>query len=280
VLLPAGPGPWQNIRVTAGPPRLYVEHPVCEELSPVVDCLWTSGAAQIRGGVEYPILPDGCVDIVFRFRRRAGRVDWLGSSLLEEAIVVGPMTRALWMAPDPRDEWMGVRFRPGRAYQFVRVALERLVDLKPAVADVLIGRNVTRLERAAEAHSLGQRLNGLSRAILEMNLGEQTPPTPVLDALNAIQAAGGGLRVDRLCRDIGISRQHLSREFGKHVGLSPKTLCRILRFRRVLRRMRRQATPDWADLAAELGYYDQAHLISDFSQLCGKTPERYRRQAQ
>jgi AraC-like DNA-binding protein len=52
-----------------------------------------------------------------------------------------------------------------------------------------------------------------------------------------------------------------------------KTLARILRFRRA----RAPEAPRWADVAADLGYYDQAQLIADFGEFSGTTPQRYRR---
>jgi methylphosphotriester-DNA--protein-cysteine methyltransferase len=53
--------------------------------------------------------------------------------------------------------------------------------------------------------------------------------------------------------------------------VSPKTLARVVRFERLLCAARR-GRRDWASLAADLGYFDQAHLIADFRELAGTTP--------
>ena len=110
---------------------------------------------------------------------------------------------------------------------------------------------------------------------LRMSAGEFKTPSWVVYGLDRIEATGGELRIEDLCSDIGISRQHLGREFARHVGLSPKSLSRILRFRRVTGRIRRATGLNWADLAVELGYYDQAHLIAEFSRFSGISPRRY-----
>ncbi len=268
---------WHNIRVTARS-RSYLEYPVCEELRPHVDCLWSSGDARPPAGVSYPILPDGCVDIVFRFRTSAKWVDPLGPrASLEELLIVGPMTRALWMAQDPTQAWMGARFRPGCAYSFLKTQLSALMDLRPAADQLLNGRTVAALRRTGEMCSMTDRLRLLEEALLAMKRREETAPDHVVHGLQWIEAAGGAARIEDLCSDFGISRQHLSREFAKHVGLSPKALSRILRFREVMRRVRHEAAPNWADLAVELGYYDQAHLIAEFSGFSGISPTRYHR---
>jgi AraC-like DNA-binding protein len=62
----------------------------------------------------------------------------------------------------------------------------------------------------------------------------------------------------------------LERRFLQDVGVSPKVLCRILRFQQVFRVV--EADPTWANVAVECGYYDQAHLIRDFRQFAEKTP--------
>ncbi|HUP61023.1 MAG TPA: AraC family transcriptional regulator [Thermoanaerobaculia bacterium] len=78
----------------------------------------------------------------------------------------------------------------------------------------------------------------------------------------------GADRVDAIARELGISRQHLARQFQHHVGVSPKTFARVMRFRRLLA----SGEGDWAGLAARHGYYDQSHLIADFRELAGTTP--------
>jgi methylphosphotriester-DNA--protein-cysteine methyltransferase len=63
-------------------------------------------------------------------------------------------------------------------------------------------------------------------------------------------------------------------EFGEQVGLSPRTLARILRMRRLLQVIDVYGSVGWAD-KAELGWFDQAHLIRDFKRHTGVTPSQY-----
>jgi AraC-like DNA-binding protein len=82
---------------------------------------------------------------------------------------------------------------------------------------------------------------------------------------------GGQISIDRLVADAGISNRQLERRFLCEVGLSPKQLCRILRFQQIFRALNgNDAT--WAAVALDCGYYDQAHLIRDFRQFSGVTP--------
>ena len=74
---------------------------------------------------------------------------------------------------------------------------------------------------------------------------------------------------------LGVSHGHLDRQFTEQVGLSPRTLARILRMRRLLDHIDVYETVAWADLAAELGWFDQSHLIRDFQRHTGVTPAEY-----
>ena len=74
---------------------------------------------------------------------------------------------------------------------------------------------------------------------------------------------------------LGVSHGHLDRQFTEQVGLSPRTLARILRMRRLLEEIDVHGSVGWAGKAAELGWSDQAHLIRDFKRHTGVTPSQY-----
>jgi AraC-like DNA-binding protein len=81
--------------------------------------------------------------------------------------------------------------------------------------------------------------------------------------------------VTDIAAELGVSHGHLDRQFTEQVGLSPRTLARILRMRRLLEDIDVHGPVGWADKAAELGWSDQGHLIRDFKRHTGVTPARY-----
>ena len=81
--------------------------------------------------------------------------------------------------------------------------------------------------------------------------------------------------VTDIATELGVSHGHLDRQFTEQVGLSPRTLARILRMRRLLEAIDVHGLVGWADKAAELGWSDQAHLIRDFKRHTGVTPSQY-----
>ena len=85
--------------------------------------------------------------------------------------------------------------------------------------------------------------------------------------------ARGGCGVAELAAETGWSDRHLRARFREETGLSPKAAARVIRFdwarRRLLRRVVSGAPQALADLAADCGYYDQAHLAREFRDLAG-----------
>jgi len=176
---------------------------------------------------------------------------------------------------------------PGRA-RVVQVDLEPLAaralfglplrELAHLVVplDALLGADAERLaERLADAASPAERFAILDRVLLD-RLARATPPRPdVARAWDRLVATGGTVPVEALARELGCSRRHLAARFGEEVGLSPKRVARLLRFRRAHALLTARPHTALAALAADCGYADQAHLTREFRALAGTTPAAY-----
>jgi AraC-like DNA-binding protein len=92
--------------------------------------------------------------------------------------------------------------------------------------------------------------------------------------------AGGTIRVSELAAGTGWSGRHLTSRFRAEIGLTPKGAARVIRFdraRTLLVRRLSAAEGDYllADLAADCGYFDQAHLAREFRALAGCPPSQW-----
>ncbi|MEV4535033.1 helix-turn-helix domain-containing protein [Asanoa sp. NPDC049518] len=116
-------------------------------------------------------------------------------------------------------------------------------------------------------------------ALLDRTFGARLADTPEPDrrlagAWRRLRLSGGAIPVDQLAALTGWSRRHLAAVFRRELGLPPKVLARLVRFERAYGLAGRAAEEGWASVAAEAGYYDQAHLIRDFRTFTGSTPTR------
>jgi AraC-like DNA-binding protein len=114
--------------------------------------------------------------------------------------------------------------------------------------------------------------------VLDAAIAERLLATQGMHARAAVQlalAAADKLtraNVSTVAAELGVSERHLRRSFLEAVGVSPKAFAKLARFHRALGAARREADAGWAGIAAAAGYYDQAHLISEFRAIAGVTP--------
>lgn len=192
----------------------------------------------------------------------------------EHGFIVGPHDRPAINEPTGETHAVGIVASP--------VGCEAVFGIRPSR---LRGRVVDLTEVWAPAEQLRQ-------ALLESRL----PATGMLDAVEAALTASIGpvpqaadrceeavamLEADparpisEVAATLGLSHGHLDREFTRIVGLSPRSLARIVRMRQLLTELDVLRPIDWAELAVGGGWYDQAHLIRDFKHYTGSTPSRY-----
>ncbi|MFJ6672022.1 helix-turn-helix domain-containing protein [Actinosynnema sp. NPDC091369] len=172
----------------------------------------------------------------------------------EGAYVVGPRDRARYRVGG--DAWRTVvRLAPGRAQAVLDVSVDELVDRAVPLSEVW-GRPVG--DEAA-----------LRSALLRRVATADPKRSDLVHAAARLLRAHG---VAETARALSVSERHLRTLFTRAVGLSPKQFARVDRVRRVVAR---GARGGWARLAAELGYYDQAHLSREFRATMGVPPGAY-----
>jgi AraC-like DNA-binding protein len=166
-----------------------------------------------------------------------------------------------------------VRLAPAGAFRLVP-ALPELVD-RAADGDAALPALAARLRPAAEAMEETGDVAPLENA-LRAALAAARGVDPRLARASALLAGDSAGGVDAVARAVGLTPRHLGRLFERSLGVSPKLLARIARFRRAFALGMRGRRGDWAAIAATAGYADQSHLSREFRALGGAPPERLR----
>jgi len=120
------------------------------------------------------------------------------------------------------------------------------------------------------------RMIGWAEALLRSVLPDRDPLAEQVAALVSRITDDPGLRrVDQLSAESGMTARTLQRLFADYVGVSPKWVMRRARLHEAAERADSGEPVDWACLASDLGYADQAHLTRDFTVTIGVPPSRY-----
>lgn len=206
-------------------------------------------------------IPDGRTALLFRELEGARE----GS-----AYVAGPRTRATFKRKTGLARTVILRFKPGWSVALLGVPASELTDRIAPLEDMW-GRAGRELGAALlAARSRADVLDRVARA-LSLRAGRSLATSSGQLARRAVHLLEDGeVRVERVADRLGVTARHLRRAFLEHVGVGPKEFARTVRLQRALRMA--ATSCDWARIAADSGYYDQAHLIADFRQLVGRTP--------
>jgi AraC-like DNA-binding protein len=162
----------------------------------------------------------------------------------------------------------GVAFRPGSFRPFlgrpVSTITNRSVDAREVFPGDLPGPvDVATVEAFLRAHLPVRDAKSLSAAEHAVDVVARIAATPEIT------------RVEALAHDLGTSVRGLQRLFAEHVGIGPKRVIRRYRLHEVTEQLARGARVAWGEVAADLGYADQAHLTRDFKEMFGETPTWY-----
>jgi AraC-like DNA-binding protein len=164
-----------------------------------------------------------------------------------------------------------VNFTPLGARRFFGLPMSKLRDRMVGLDDALGFDGMALRERLGEASDWHARFD-IAEGFIAGRLAEANALSPEIAwAYRTVIASGGRTRIAALAGEIGWSRKHMAAKFTDAIGIGPKTLSRIVRFNRALSLSKRQGD-DWAGIAADCGYADQAHLVREFRQLAGETP--------
>lgn len=148
---------------------------------------------------------------------------------------------------------------------------ETVVDLD----DVLGPAAGELLERLTSATTWADRFAQLAGVLERLARPAELPSAELGLAWRRLTASHGAVAVRELAEETGWSRQHLRTRFRQEFGLSPKLVARVMRFERARRLVAAAPRRSLADIAAECGYADQAHLNRDWREFCGTTPSEW-----
>lgn len=207
------------------------------------------------------ITPDATIDL-----------QWIGGTFRVAGPDRAPQTEVI-----PAGEVViGFRFHPAVAETWLGVPVVEVVDQRLPLED-LWGKRARQLaSRVHASDDLGTLLTSLEHVVAQETVSCE--PDVLMQAAYTLIERGAPHEaplIPWLMRELGMSERTLRRRFSQTFGYGPKTLHRILRYQRFLRRSRQTSVPV-AVLASEAGYADQAHLVRESRRLTGSTPRQLR----
>jgi len=224
------------------------------------------------------VLPDGSMQLIINLAQdRLGVFDARDESISHSfsgCLVSGARSEFVVIDTACQKSIMGAAFKRGGGFPFFHMPAGELHNVQVSL-DSLWGAKAAELrERLLEGRTPDARFQILEQALFEQAARFTRHPA-VAFALSEFSRVPHDRSIGEVTGQIGLSPRRFIQVFNDEVGLTPKLFCRVRRFQEVLSVIRREPVIDWAAVALDCGYFDQAHFIHDFRSFSGISPTIY-----
>jgi AraC-like DNA-binding protein len=253
--------------------RTYIPQP---PLSDFVELFW------LYEGLTQPAkeraLPTGTVELVINLREdRLQVLDRQNAYRVQNfrgSMICGPHSEFFLIDSALDESILGVHFRPGGAYPFLKLPVGELHNAHVSLETLWGAKAVALRDRLLDTTAPEARFRILEQSLMAELAHPLARHAAVSFALKEFEAVPHARTISDVVEQIGISQRRFIQMFRDEVGLTPKLFCRVRRFQEVLRLIGR-GRMEWVDIALACGYYDQAHFINDFQAFSGFNPSTY-----
>lgn len=231
-------------------------------LQPYIQCYWLSMHNQT---ISYPILPDGCVDLVFNLQADDANGMLYGTTTTLQEIDIHPYTH-----------YLGIRFQAGQSRHFINRATLTLTNHAETASDLLRQDIRPIIEQiTTNCHSI--HITKLLNQHFENCLTRQVPVQHSIDqAIRQVQHSAGRQRIHTLSLLQTLSSRQFERLFKEHVGITAKQYASICRFQYATHLV--MQGNNLVNTALDAGFSDQSHFNHDIKKLTGLSPQQFFRQ--
>jgi AraC-like DNA-binding protein len=246
-------------------------------LSKFVDSFWL-----YEGKSEHKserILPTGTLELAINLRQNESLFYDAehpeNYSRFSGAVISGAHGRAFVVDTAEETSIIGVHFKPGGAFPFLRLPAGDLVDTHVDL-ETIVGPSASLLrEQLCEVTTPVERFQLLEQALLSRLHYGVEQHYAVSAALEMFGKNQAGPIVREAAKYLGLSQRRFIQVFKAEVGMTPKLFSRIQRFQQTRSLVQLNPSLNWATVASDLGYFDQSHLIREFLEFSGLSPTEY-----
>jgi AraC-like DNA-binding protein len=254
----------------------YVSYRPGPPLNEFVEYLWLIDGGQAPRLEK--ILPSGTIELVVNLKHNEIHIHDPEQperyQMLSGAVFSGTYSRSFICNAQQHEAIMGVHFNAGGAAPFLGVDANELTNAHVNLFDLWGRFGLELREHLCTATTPHERFSIMDTALTSRLYKHTRYQVQTEIALRMIATVVKKPSVREVAQELGLSQRRFIQIFNSFVGLTPKVFCRILRFQQA-RVLAETAGPNWAELAAACGYFDQSHLIKDFREFSGSTPRIY-----
>jgi len=239
----------------------YAPHPV---LSPWIQCYWVAKSPQlIQSALTENLYPDGGTTLVLDFA--CGAIPTISFNAFFQ------VNRIRFSG---QVDQLGIRFQPGGAFQLLGLEMPLVANLESNVDDLSLRDYKELGEQLALKVTNIDRIARLNDWFLRKAISISSRQSWVYHAFQLIKKSQ--LSMEDVMAHFPMSRRQLERKFQLEVGIAPASLKQLQQVKTARSLISHNPGVSLAQVAADAGFYDQAHFGRQFQKITGQTPGQYR----
>lgn len=245
--------------------RSFIPHPF---LQAWVQCYWIARQPRIpEKGFTENLYPDGGTNINFRFvPDQLPEVSFHAFQTLMKMQFQGDINL------------LGIRFRPGGAFQLLGADMPNLIGSAYHFEDLDADLNNPAInflrEKLHQTNRINQRISLIDDWLLQQAAEHLAQKGVVQHLLPALPNTT--LSIEDMSFEVGLSRRQLERRFQQEVGISLVQLKQLQRMKKARQFINLNPEKSLTDIAHDLGFYDQSHFNHQFQKINQQSPGEYR----
>ncbi len=127
-------------------------------------------------------------------------------------------------------------------------------------------------EELKNAEGFITRVQIFQKYLNDLTKGEEYKPDSIDIAYERIYESNGLIHISDLINDVNLNSRSFRRNFYCRIGVSAKSLCRIVRANQVLNTLKETNEIDFQNIVFSGKYFDQPHFVNDFRKFIGESP--------
>lgn len=237
-----------------------------QSLSPIVKSFWYLEVSNFCDSFyEEEIIPDGHHEIIFHLnshpaKRKPENNNWI---IEPNAFLAGQTLKSYALQMPPGAKLFGIRFYPHTLFNLLRFPVKDLTDRILPLSDVADAESFWNCI-TGDPHKTFSNFEKLLSEKMQTLDFQTNNDIRVNAAVSEILRHGGNVAVEHLLKKTGVSGKYLDELFKRYVGLTPKTLCGIIKLNNFIAYKNDNPEKNLTECCYEMYYYDQSHLIKSF----------------
>jgi AraC-like DNA-binding protein len=217
-------------------------------------------------------IPNGDFHVLFNLGKAFKTISGDNETIYKNGVIKGQQSHYLRIVQSNGFNVVGISFYPWGLYPFTRIPSKEFYNQVVAVREIF----EPALEEKLRGLKFQEQVKILNSYLLR-RLDSYKSKSYLVELIAAdIIRKKGLVRVTSYFEKYRISQKHLIRGFHETIGLTPKKLAGLCRVNNVVDTINNaDSPPDWIEIVVKNNYHDHSHLIHDFKQVVGLTPDKY-----